>query len=368
MKRTWSLYLLLLFLLCSCCACNAEENKPTEQNLSEIKYELNELPIETLNLQDGEELKVLDAMDGQLLLSRYSEYREEDSNYSELGYCAYTKSIDMYDISKGIIVYTINLPERQYVLDASFIERDVFACVTVATGRQYATDYHIFLYQGVMTEIASGLCFQSGYDAPEVVSLGNGKFAYSYHDCDTDNFGVNVCTTQGNIIKMIALKSNANTEHLGTSLSGNGSMFAYYAIADGKRVIYIGNSSKITHRITPPDSERIFGYSILNDKMLLTASVQDGKSEKYALLVKDFYGNTIASYPHQLLYRLESNDDNIVLGIDDNYSPHCVYLSDSNINVQKIDAPTDSVCFRNMKDGVFIFDYHNCIKIMSILM
>lgn len=131
-------------------------------------------------------------------------------------------------------------------------------------------DYKILVYQNDQTTvIESGSCLSTGYDNPWLVRLSSTEFAYSFSKFDTNTFGVNIASVSGAIKHQISLIDNGVTEHLRTTLKGDGTHFIYYAAVNGQGHIFIGNSDRIESEFVLPKTERVYDYCFLNNSIFL---------------------------------------------------------------------------------------------------
>lgn len=358
MKHTLSL-LVIICLFALCCACGNGKMATEESEEKRSALICSEIPLyEALFLADGEKVMILDATSERLLINRYYDYHEGDALFREEGYGSYTSALEVFSVAEKAVVCSIRVPENAFSTDGVFLPDGSFAYVTVTPVKNGLSSYTVEVYrEGMSSMVDEGSCYETGFDAPEVVSLGDGCFAYSYHNSKTHEFGVNLVSARGDITPQLSMREEASTEHLRTTLRGYGTEYLYYAAVDGKGTIWVGDSAGLTHRFSLPSTERVYEYCFLKDRILFTMEIKSSDGAEHCILIKDLDGNDLLRHPCEPLYRLETNGKDTVLGIDGSYAAHCIRMTSQGVEVQKLDMPKAPVRFYSTADNVFFLHY-----------
>lgn len=340
-----------------------EQNRLAEQEAPSEKTSFDpicsEVPFyETLSLAEGEKVMILDATSERLLINRYFDYHEGDDLFREEGYGSYTSALEIFNVAEQAVVCSIRVAENAFCTDGAFLPDGGFAYVTVTPVKNELSDYTVEVYrEGVSFTVDEGGCYETGFDAPEVVSLGGGCFAYSYHNSRTNEFGVNVVSARGDVTPQISLREGASAKHLRTTLRGYGAAYLYYAAVDGKGTVWVGDSAALTHRFSLPSTERVYDYCFLEDRILFTIEEQASNGAEHCILMKDLDGNNLLRHPCETLYRLETNGKDTVLGIDGSYAPHSIRVTSQGVEIQKLNLPKAPVRFYSTADNAFFLHY-----------
>lgn len=361
------LFISSMLVVCSACeAIKAQSTKPIitpsesqTQESDPLAVNLSEIPLyEVLGLSEAEQVLILDVSEDRLLINVYTDYTQDNPQFKEEGYNSVTKELKIYDTSEDRIVMSLKMPDGVFCTDASFLG-DAFAYVTVSPTKDAPAKYNIEVYDGTTTSIiTSGECLETGYDEPQVEALGDTQFAYSFYDYETNMFGVNVSSTQGEITPQISLVDDGSTEHLRTTLCGNGAEYIYYAAVKSKGTIFVGNADNLTHQFVLPQTERIYEFCFLENRILFTMEKSDANSTKKEIVIKDYEGNNLLARECEALYRLKSNGKDTVLGIDGKYTAYLVHVSDDEISSQIIDVESAPVQFNCLNDNTFLLHYY----------
>lgn len=363
------LSLLVSGMLLLCSACQTEQKplvQPTDslpesqiQDNTLLSMDISEIPFyEVLQLSENEQVTILDVSENRLLLNIYKDYEQNDPQFKEEGYNSATKRVEIYDISEGQTVSSLEMPSGAFCTDACFLQ-DGFAYVTLSPVKGEPAEYSIEVYEnGNTTIITSGICFETGFDEPQVEAMGDTVFAYSFYDLETKRFGVNIASAQGKIVPQISLVDDGSTEHLRTTLVGNGEKYIYYAAVESKGTIFVGDEKQLEHQFALPRTERLYEYCFVENGILFTMEKSDAGTANKTFVVKDFEGNNLLENGSTALYRLESNGENIVLGIDGNYSEFLIYITENNISTLKLDVDTVPVRFYCLSDGTFLLHHY----------
>ncbi|MPM05592.1 hypothetical protein SDC9_51882 [bioreactor metagenome] len=342
-----------------------EPSKTTELTLqTEKTADISEIPIyKSLQLNEEEKIEILDVTGGKLLLNIYQDYKEGDTYFREEGYSSVTNKIVVYDLETDNIVSTKIISDAGFCTDAIFVDDDVAYVVITPNNNNTLSEFKIIKTQGLNSQdITSGFCRATGFDDPRLVALDKETFAYSYSNPETKEFGVNVVSKNGTITSQIHLVDDGITEHLRTTLYGNGSKYVYYAAVNKQGTIFIADKDHIINSFVLSQSERVYDYCFLNNSLFFTMEfVENGTSTK-KIIIKDFNGNNIAETNCDAFYRLESNNIDTVMGIDGTYQAYYAQIYSDNITIKKINVPAAPVVFFNINTTQFLLHYNYSIN------
>ncbi|WP_312636529.1 hypothetical protein [Oscillibacter sp.] len=331
---------------------------PTVGYMSDDAYSLYPgMLYDIMKLDSDEKMQILDTNGSKLLINVYSNYKEDDPNFLEEGYNAITKKIAIFDLETNTINATYFF-QNKYCSDAIF-QKNCIVCVILSPG--FLTDYKIIKVNDESTqEITMGNCYANEFDDPHLAKLGDASFAYSYSNegSATNNFGVNIVSLQNKIVHQVSLEDDGKTEHLRTTLQGDGIRYAYYTAIKGKGTIIIGDQTEILYQFELPTSERVYDFCLL-DKYILF-SMEDVKNDisVQKIIVKDLSGKTITENNCSALFHLESNGIDAALGTDLKYQIYNVQFTDDNIILYKMDFPVEPALFYSLDANKFLLHYN----------
>ena len=327
--------------------------RPTVSYIADEAYTCQPVSIYDIVKLDAEQkIKILDVLGSRLLVNIYSNYQQDDPNFSEEGYNAITEKIIEFNFETGEISNTYSFTDG-YCSDAIFLDDNSIVYITLSPG--FLTDYKIIKVNGGVTqEIASGCCYANEFDDPHLARLGNASFAYSYSNVGfaSNDFGVNIVSAYGEITQQVHLTDDGKTEHLRTTLSDDGTRYIYYTAIDGKGTIIVGDQSNILHQFELPLSERVFDFSLLGEFIFFSLEDISDENSVGKIVMKDLNGKTVAEENYDPLFRVDS-----ILGIDLKYQIHAVQFINGNITIFKMDLPKNPVLFYNLGTTSFLLHY-----------
>lgn len=333
---------------------------------------LTEIPLyETLYLEEGQLADIMAVKGDILFLSVYSTYGMDHPLFNEQGYNAFTERLTLYDVSKNQILTSWKVGEGELCTSGAFVGQAlVYTTVYSPTNGLLDAEYKIYKTTGgpdgpVSQVLAEAPCFATGYDDPRVIALDGDHFACSYFEPETQTFGVNVVSlSQGTVTPQITLVDDGVTEHLKTTLSGNGSEYIYYAAVDGKGTVFVGGVDGLEHQFSIPESERVYYSCFLDNAILFTMETFSARGERSTeIIVKTLEGETVASLEHKPLYRLVSNGRDRVLGIDQSYQVMQINVDGGEISTMEIETPTQyAVLFYHKADSRFYLHFNNDLR------
>lgn len=366
MKKCFTLLCcsILLLALAACSGSTSNYEKTSDMTSPTASYIANEAyacrPIsiyDIVKLDADQKIKILDVSGSRLLANIYSNYQQDDPNFSEEGYNAITEKLIEFDFKTGEILNTYPFIDG-YCSDAIFLDDNCIVYITLSQG--LFTDYKIIRVCGERAqEIASGSCYANEFDDPHLARLGNSSFAYSYSNVGfaSNDFGINIVSAHGEITQQVHFTDDGKTEHLRTTLSDNGTRYIYYTAIDGKGTIIVGDQSNILHQFELPLMERVYDFSLLGDFVFFSLEDISNENSVGKIAVKDLNGETVAEENYGPLFRAKSNGIDSVLAIDLKYQIHTIQFIDGNITIFKIDLPENPVLFYNLDETSFLLHY-----------
>lgn len=324
---------------------------------------------ERFSLEENDVLTILDAKDDSIFIEVYRDYPMDSPYFREVGYSSYTTRLFIYDWAKDSVIYECEVQEGDLCTDGVLLDGERWAYVVLqrqGTGSSY--DVHIIcenLEGGrnvVYTEPADGEAY---YNIPELVSLAEGTFAFSYlRGEDPKDFGVCAVAQDLQVTKLYEPSSDAR--FIGTELRGNGTEFVYY-VFEGGHCLLLGNNRSEIARVCLEEDERMHSFCLLGDQICaFVGSNAPADKRTDEICTWDFDGNIRISQSANPIFRLASAGGNQAVGIDMSYQTWWISDRGDSIQIQKLELPQESVMFYTMNEESVLAYFDESDTLMTL--
>lgn len=340
--------LLAVYLLVHVTACVSATQEPvtfsTAANLS-----VNEVPLcGSLDLANDEKVYILDANENQVLLTVYSDYLPGDAYYRCEGYSSYSKKIIVYNWTAGEIAAEYELHTDAFCTDGILAD-DGFLCVFLEPA---GADRYLSKIVHIASDLQAEPIFACqtdniAYHVPEIISLEDGAFAFTYYHAGENTFGIQAGSLAGGIAPVYT--ASDTDEFIGTELSGNGSQFLYYVYRSGKPSLLVGDQSSILSTLTLEDSQSMHSFCLTGEYVVAALQDQSKAALKDEVCLFDLSGELLLRQPYDVLFRMKFDKSEGIFAIDMKYNAYSILFQPgadgAGIVRRKLDIPNESAIF-----------------------
>lgn len=327
---------------------------------------------EKLNIEENQELRLLSAGEGMVLLAVNNTIPPEDPSYQEVGINSSTAQLLLVRREDGEPIRTVKLESGVFCSSGVALGRDIYyAAVELAESSAVpSVRYQIRKNTGTGKElwVAEGLCPNYDLQFPVLMGLAGKGLVYSFSDPDRKEFGVS--SIQGDVVKeqVVYQDDKENTTSLFTLLGGNGKSYLYYTAVNGSGTFLIGNLEGIQHTVILPREERVGAFTLLEDTILASIQTETESGRLVSrLTVKDFNGRTLCEYGSEPIYRLTSNGGNCAMGIDGEYASYLFRYDGTELQGIPVEMEAQPVLFLG-GEGEFLLNFDTVRQICSLKM
>ena len=338
---------------------DSKSSSITTDNQKTIK-EIKEIPFyDKLNLAEYEQVSILDASSNLVLINIFEDYKQGNSNYREVGFNSFSHRVEIFNLNSKTISESHEILDGEYCTNGIFTN-DGFAYVTIKPKKESLSTCNLVIRnKNGLTVTLLGDYSSGGYSEPQLAALDGGRIAYSYYDQKTCEFGVKTINPDGLIKTQLTLKEDGKTEFLMNTLGGNHNKFLFYCAVNSEGTFYIGDENGISNSFALAENERIYDYCLLRDSCLMSIETigSDGNSQKDTVL-RDYSGRTVSKLENTIFFRTVSNNDSIVLSIDNNYQPYLIKADRTGIYYEKISIRAAPVLFYAIDAAHYLAHYN----------
>lgn len=351
--------ILILVITITASGCIGSEDKP--QNMTD-EYTIEEIPFASkLAIGENESIHILDVNDANILI----EIEKTVENIDD------PTGADMVFFADRLLIYNTEDEkitfERKFEngCDCSsgvFLEKGI-AFITVSMLKDSFGDYTLDqIYNGKETTVASAAGSPDVFYNPQLTKLLDGKFAYSYYDPNSKEFGVNIVTQDFKVKEPIKMIDGSGCNFMRTSLYGDGDSYIYFYDKQGTGRFIIGDHSDTIRQFQLDENERINSYCLLDDRVLFSMNVLDQEGEETEkLILKNYNGEDIIGKNQETLYRMASNNEDIVIATDSYFKNHIIRIN-GNDEIAVHDLTVDdrlNVPLEGALDGTAVSIHHS---------
>lgn len=340
--------LLAVYLLVHVTACVSTTQEPVTFSTA-ADLAVNEVPLcGNLGLANDEKVYILDADENQVLLTVYSDYLPGDAYYRSEGYSSYSKKIIVYNWTAGEIAAEYELRTDAFCTDGILAD-DGFLCVFLEPGGEdlYSAKIVHITFDLQAETIFACQTYNIAYHVPEIISLKDGAFAFTYYHAGENTFGIQAGSLAGGIAPVYTA-SDAD-EFIGTELSGNGAQFLYYVYRNGKPSLLVGDQSSVLSTLTLEDSQSMHSFCLTGEYVVAALQDQSKAALKDEVCLFDFSGELLLRQPYDVLFRMKFDKSGGIFAIDMKYNAYSILfqpgMDDAAISRRKLDVPNESAIF-----------------------
>lgn len=338
--------LLLIVSILNFVGCSVSTEKPSTEQTGSIDLTMPEYKISNVNLESNEgTIQVLDSQDDIILYAVEQRYANDDTRIDEQAIRRYTKGLVKFSIKDEKIIDEYVLPADMYCSDAVLTDSG-FDFIQIATLSKNNGNYQYDICRKIGEQIK--IIEQSEYFLfgiePYLTSLGSNSTAYSYHNPITADCGVSVIQPDNSIESIVQYKASDSVVPLEFNLLGNGTQFVYYIGIDKIGTLIIGDAKNKIAEIKLQPNEKIYGFTLTKDKLLLSTITPDMQGDekqrntalKGMLSLIDWDGNKLCSKEYFPLYHMQSDGGNLALAVSSEQTLEVIQVQGSSFRIDKI--------------------------------
>ncbi len=337
MKRVFPMILLLLFLT----GCNRTPGAWPEPTREEPAVEatvqlLGDTLGRSLNLREGQLYEVRDYTETYILLLITDPDKKPDAVINDQFLPVYCDKFVLYDTAACSVV-------KEYPIDRfGYCPSAVYAFDGVAFSFFSVTD---------ALEMDSAVLFTKG-EAPVVVHQGSYSpfdagpvlhrskcgVLFSYHDYQTDEFGLSLLDPNLRVTSVLDFTA-ADTDYISDDFASSSNYAVYAAGQDPAVVFYVVQADDLStpFPVVLSAGEKIHGFTV-NDEVLYVSVTESegGKGETPCVKTADLKtGQWLDALSMDLpLYRITANEENEICGFQ--YSTFCLYRVDGALHKESL--------------------------------
>ena len=320
--------LILLFIMTVMLSgCSRLENDSDNklQNLTG-SYTVKEIPFASnLAIGENESIHILDVKDANVLIEIEKTVKDaNDPMGIETVYFA--DRLVIYNIEEEKITYERKM-ENEHACSSGILLEKGIAFIRMSMSKDSYGEYCLYYsYNGIETVVVSAAGTPDVFYDPQLIKLPDDNFAYTYYNPNSNEFGVNVVNSDFKVNQISKMISGSDWKFMRTSIYGNGDTYIYFYDQQGTGWFLIGDKSGVISQFKLADNERINNYCLLDDKVLLSMNMLD-KTIQGKLILKNYKGQEISIRNQEPLYRMTSNNKDIVIATDSYFNNHIVRIN-----------------------------------------
>lgn len=370
----------VLMLIISGCS-ESENNSDDKFQNTNGDYKIQEITFASnLALGEKESVRILGVKDSNIFIEIEKNIKNANDPMG-IDTVSLADRLIIYDTKKEEIIYERKMEDESDCSSGILLEKGIAFIRMSMSNDSYGEYYLYHIYNGIETLVASAAGTHDVFYDPQLMKLLDDNFVYTYYNPKSNEFGLNIVTPDIKVKQIEKMIDGSEWKFMRSSLYGNGDAYIYFYDYKGDGWFLIGDKNGAISQFQLAKNERINSYCLLGERVLFSMNLVDPASKETGkLIMKTYKGEEISERNQETLYRMASNNKDIVIATDSFFENHIVRINNKDeITVQDLtvddrldvdiedalDGTAVSIHYVS-KNKFLLFFYGNKLKLVEV--